>query len=146
MEEINLYNLYDYVTYMFDEDILNIYWDPINKSVDDLMMLERRMFLLDYKSQYKCSCFWVDELKKCVSWEHGKKIYMKCVSFRNGLIQVFIYGRDIQMFGTEMIDENGYLFIRNNECFDGGRNILLKRCDCVYNDIINEDQLPYILK
>lgn len=146
MEEINLYNLYNYVTYNFDENILNIYWDIMDNNVNNLMMLERRMFLLDYKSQNKCSCFWVNELKKYISLKQDKKTYIKCVSFRNGIIQIFIYDRNIEMFATEMIDEDGYFFIRNREYFDGGHTIPLKKCNCLYNDMIDEEKDPYILK
>lgn len=146
MEEINIYNVYEHVTYEFNENVIKIIWDHTNTQVNELMVLEAKLFLIKHIQIQKASCCWVDILKKYTEWENGEKIYFKGVSSRKGLIEIIIYMIKVEVFGAEIIDENGYLLLRDYETSNNEYTSIRKKCDCIYNDLLDQGNDPYILK
>jgi hypothetical protein len=72
MEEINVYNLHEYIHYQIQPQMnqIIISWDKTNKQLDKLMLNEN---LLVSENSFKNS-LWVNEIKKLVPWEQGKSV------------------------------------------------------------------------
>jgi hypothetical protein len=81
-----------------------------------------------------------------VDWKNGERVYFKGVSHSEGLIEIIIYMIKVEVFGAEGIDENGYLLLRDYETSNNEYTSIRKKCDCVYNDLLDEENSQYILK
>lgn len=144
MTEINIHTIYENVTFEYIPNVLKITWDPTILDVNDIMILERSIFLVHYTQQQKASCCWVDELKRVVDWKSGEVIYFQGMAYREGLLEIII---SPVSNGMDMIDKDGYLFIRDFKSNGDGYFInSQKKCDCIYNDLLDEDTGSYILK
>ena len=146
MSEINIETIYEHVTFEFEytSNILRIMWDPTNLVVNEIMVLERSVFSIHYKENQKVSCCWVYELKRVLDWKSGEVVYLQGILYKDGLLEIAVSSVSN---GMDMIDENGYLLIRDFKCNgDGYYSIGRKKCDCIYNDLLDESYLPYTLK
>ena len=146
MDEVSIYNIYDYVNYEFKNNILYIRWDPVNKHINDLLFKERIPYNYAYTNKYLYSCDWVNELKRHISWENGQKVYIRVVSPSDGEIRVIIYDNLPVSLVFEVINEDGYLFTPANIRYTNVFDYSLERCNCVYNNILDEENQPYIFK
>jgi hypothetical protein len=147
---IDIYELYNDIVYEYypETKILRLTWDKTNTSLHTLMKKER----LPYQSELKYNALWVGELKRCVNWEEGKelKIVIKDISKCHDnefIIQVL---DDVchSAFIYEMIDKEGYLRVRNygiKRCIHNYEEYM-KRVNCVYNEIVEQENQLYILK
>jgi len=147
MDEVTIYNIYEHVNYEFINNILKIRWNPKNLAVNEIMILERSVFLVTYTHQQTVSCCWVNELKRVTGWKNGDTIYFQSVVYKEGLIEIVIRLMVGMGIGMEMIDENGYLLTKHFKCSgDGYYDEAKKKCECIYNDLVDEELTPYILK
>ena len=69
MGDINLYNVYDYVSYNLQDNVLQITWDETIPVINFLMIPEKT----PYNPRLKYSCMWVQTLKEYLFWEEGSK-------------------------------------------------------------------------
>lgn len=145
--DITIDNIYDYVNYEFRDSTLYITWNDTIKEIDDILYKERLPFKTKYKhytEDYYYSCLWVDELKRCISWKHGKKVKIRMMGVLCGEIRVVVYDNPQHILVYEEITEDGYLFTPVNIEFTDGFHYNLERCNCLYNDIL--DSTDYVLK
>ena len=148
MSNITTHNIYDYVTYEFRNSTLYITWNDTIKDIDDILFKERLPFKTKYDlydSDYLYSCLWVDELKRCISWEQGKKVKIRMMGILSGEMRVIVYDNPQHNLVYEEITEDGYLFTPVNIEFKDGFCYTLERCNCVYNDMLDSD-MEYVLK
>jgi hypothetical protein len=148
MNKIDIFNLYDHITYKYDDEaqILYVNWDINNKVVDSFMNEERTPYNYPhYKHFYtnKYNCFWVEELKKCLSWEVGSRIHINIKSSLDGNFHICVCDYQENRFIYEEIGEDGYLYINPYEYIFEKK---LEKCNCVYNDLLDNGDIPYVLK
>lgn len=143
MEEINCYNLHEYLSYkaIKEHNKLGIHWDGTNKRLNYLMSIEE---LCGSSKHHFTNSMWVDEIKKMMEWEEGKSIGIWRYTFiEPGNMVIFIIDPSIFNYQYLKIDESGYLLLKQN---DDIQNQTFRRCNCVYNDLNDEEKEPYILK
>ena len=129
-EEINVYNLYNYVSYEYntEKQMLCIKWDHTNKQIDKLMDYESVMRDEDIISNH---C-WVREIKNVSGWTKGNRLYLRAYHFYNGMFCIKHKNNTNGVYAYEEIDEDGFLLLRKfNE--DKSYYGELERVDCIYN-------------
>jgi hypothetical protein len=105
MSEINLHNVYDFVTYEHDLEkrLLRIIWDKDNEAVNKIMLTEC------YQSHNKIRGFyWIDELKRITGWDIGDTIVIIGYSQYNGWIRIYWEFNSISYVQHNIIDGDGY--------------------------------------
>jgi hypothetical protein len=152
MEEtsIDVYELYDDIVYEYYPEIqtLRMIWNKNNIPLHNLMKKER----IPYQAELKYTALWVGKLKWFVNWKKGNELFIsikdisKCAS--NEFIIQVLNTVSHNTFIYEMIDKEGYLRVRNYGVKRDIHNYeeYMKRVDCVYNEIVDEENEPYILK
>jgi hypothetical protein len=132
---MDILRLYDNVTYKYDTQnrVLVIKWNKGNKNINSLMNEEITPY--NYPNS-KYNCFWVGELKKCISWKIGVKIHINIQSAFDGTIHICVCDYQENRFIYEEIGEDGYLYINPYQyIFEK----TLEKCNCVYNDLLEEE-------
>jgi len=152
MEEtsIDIYELYNDIVYEYypETQTLRLTWDRKNIPLHNLMKKER----IPYQAELKYNALWVGELKRCINWEEGNelKILIKDISkcANNEFIIQVLDNVCHSAFLYEMIDKEGYLRVRNYGVKRDIHNYeeYMKRVNCVYNEIVDQEKEPYILK
>ena len=61
MSDIDICNVYDYVSYQFEDNILSISWDIKNDEVHSFMIEEANPYSNEYDNTSLFSCMWVEE-------------------------------------------------------------------------------------
>lgn len=135
MSDINLYNIYDYVSYDLQDNVLQITWDETNPVVNVLLIPEKS----PYNPRVKYSCMWVQTMKEYLFWEEGIKIPLDIKSTCDGEFRVVIGDETTDDFNFAEIGGDGCLYIRQ---FDNNSN--LKKVNCIYNDLVDNDEDPYV--
>ena len=131
MADIDIYNVYDYVSYQFKDNILYVSWDTTNNEIHSLMKEEAN----PNDNTIMVSCMWVNELKKCISWKLGDKIYIKIKYFVKGDLRIIVSNDLIDGFVYEEIREDGYLYTSS---FKEEFIPVLQKCNCVYNELLDQ--------
>ena len=155
-QEINIYNMYDYVTYDYDveNNILGIYWDKDITELNKLISDDMDCFTYKYDNKKKYNCLWIDELKKCVDYREGEKMPFQ-IRVKYGHFFIHVKYDIARKFIMEEINEDGYLYICpygdvlsyiQGTCNTHEIYPTLIKCDCLYNEFIDENNKPYILK
>ena len=134
MSDINLYNIYDYVSYDLQDNVLQITWDETNPLVSVLLIPEKS----PYNPRVKYSCMWIQTLKEYLFWEEGIKIPLDIKSTCDSEFRVVIGDETTDDFNFAEIGEDGCLYIRQ---FDNNSN--LKKVNCIYNDLVDNGEDPY---
>jgi len=139
MSEVNVYNLYDYVRYEFENNTLKINWDHTNPDINSLMLIERQPHSFWNESMYY-SCGWVNELKRLTNWVVGTQINIRIGMYDVGSFKVIINQLPVEScFIYEKIDKNGYLITALYTIYTDINNVTeYSRCNCVYNDSLIE--------
>ena len=147
MEEVTIYNIYDYVIYDYRDNVLHIYWDHTNQTINDILYKEQFPNRTIYQS-HTYNCFWVKELKQVISWKPGQKIYMRTISNSYGEMCITVYDKPSHLLVFEEIDEDGYLHIPINiQYVNNGFQYNLQKINCLYNNLLDEENHhQYILK
>jgi len=145
MEEINIFNLYDYVRCDIEGNLLKISWDSNNPILNSLMMKERQPYsFVNENCMY--SCKWVEEIKKHICWEAGNPIHIRIQELHtDGRFWVYFYDKPQEGSVNEKIDENGYLITAYYSFYTSYVTDLI-RVNCYYNDLMDEEQSLYTLK
>ena len=147
--EIKLQNLCEQVTYRYSNNIrenaLYMYWDSSNEDMNNLMKHEMSIHKIhDYKNK-KYNSFWVSKLKECVGWNDGDVISFHIDIIKRGMVK-FVICDPMYVLNTLQINEYGYLCIPYYEIFDDFTNFIYIKCNCEYNDLLDGDNEPFVLK
>lgn len=135
MSDINLYNIYDYVSYDLQDNVLQITWDETNRVLNSLMISEKT----PYNSRLKYSCMWVQILKEYIFYEQGIIIPLDIKSTCDGEFRIVIGDETTDDSNFAEIGQDGCLYIRK---FDNNSN--LKKVNCIYNDLVDNGEDPYV--
>ena len=143
MEEINHYNIHEYIKYQITEHLNKVIlsWDTKNKQIHNLMLNEELFF----KREVTKNCLWLNEVKKVIKWEPGKVFYLyACINLQQTRLN--IYSVEPTIYCQNMyvkIDEDGYFMVKKNIALDDD---IFEKVNCVYNELLEEEYTPYVLK
>jgi hypothetical protein len=137
--EIVVSNLHEHIIYnIFPEKercILN--WDTRNNDLNTLMKNENSLLL---NQEYYSNALWINEIKRVLGWGIGKSYDIVICYIPS---QIVVYKTVNILNSFVKIDENGYLLVR--QPFKQ-LHLTYERCNCLYNDLLDEENLPYTLK
>jgi hypothetical protein len=126
---------------MVNRNIMTVLWDIENELLHNLMVYESNLLRVD--DNRIRSCFWVNTIKDVSFWETGMIIYINARSWGDGEMKVDFSSVMFYPYSS-IIDENGYFLVKEyNE--DIGYGNLIK-FPCLYNDFLDRDADPYVLK
>jgi hypothetical protein len=114
-----------------------ITWDNTNEELNTLMKNENSLLI---NPVYYSNALWVNEIKRVLGWEVGKSFDIAMYYIPSKLI---VYKTNNIVNSFVKIDENGYLLVRE---INKQLNLTFERCNCLYNDLLDEENSPYILK
>jgi hypothetical protein len=145
---MNVYDLGEEHVHMFikhydmiNRNIMTVLWDNTNESIHKLMIYESN--LLEVDDNRIRSCFWVNTVKDVSFWEKGKVIYMNARSWGDGEMKIDF--SNVMFYPqTSIIDENGYFLVKEYHQDIGYGNLI--KFPCLYNDLLDEEAEPYVLK
>jgi hypothetical protein len=141
---MDIYNIFNHVTCEFDNDnqCIHLLWDRTNEKIDKIMNEERFYDLQISNIIY--NCMWVEEIKKNINYEPGMTIYFYKSIINSDMISIYFKYENNGMWYHQKLDEEGYLLIReiHNEAYT--KKYI--RCNCVYNEILEQESTPFILK
>lgn len=143
MEDITVENLHEYLRYNIvkENHKIEIMWDGTNSRLNYLMYIED---LFMTSKGYLSNLMWIDKMKLMMDWEEGKIINLwKYTNMNPGKITIHLIDPNIHQYQYLKIDESGYLLKKINS---DKRDNSFRRCYCIYNELIDECQQPYILK
>ena len=120
---------------------MTILWDDKNEVLHNLMVYESNLLQVD--DGHIRSCFWVNTIKDVSNWETGMIIYINARSWGDGEMKVDFSSVMFYPYSS-IIDENGYFLVKEY-IEDVGYGNLVK-FNCLYNDFLDEDDAPYVLK
>ena len=124
-----------------NRSVMTIWWDNTNEFLHNRMIYESNLLYVD--DSYVHSCFWVNTIKDMTNWEPGMTIYMNVRSW--GLEKMTIeYSSDIFNRYYSIINTDGYFLVKEY-IQDIGYGELYK-FPCLYNELLDADTEPYILK
>ena len=152
---VNVYNIYDYVTYDTKNDNrLTISWDKEWKELDDLMKNEKPPFVT-YEFIPYANYSWIDKMKDMVGWTEGYIIYIIGISMNEGSYTMYfrkLDKKDINQCNgaysdsyTTFINEEGY-FVSAHYHWENEPLQNSERINCVYNEYIMNTNDSFILK
>ena len=137
---MNIQRLYDNVEYKYDSEnkILVVKWNRDDIYVNRLMIEEITPYNYIQTNNFqptKYNCFWVHELKKCISWNSGSKIHINIKPSTDGTFHICVCDYQENRFIYEEISEDGYLYINPYQyIFEK----TLEKCNCIYNDLLEK--------
>ena len=124
-----------------NRSVMTIWWDNTNEFLHNRMIYESNLLYVDDSRIH--SCFWVNTIKDMTNWEPGMTIYMNVRSW--GLEKMTIeYSSDIFNRYYSIINTDGYFLVKEY-IQDIGYGELYK-FPCLYNELLDADTEPYILK
>jgi hypothetical protein len=139
MTEINIFNVYDFVTYEYDitKCRMIVTWDKRNKSINKIMETEW------YQSiTRKNGCFWVEKLKEITNWCEGDIINILPPFPNNGAMYIaWEFNRTLSARQTVILGD-GYFYTRD---YKQDYNPFVK-VNCLYNDLLDDEIMSYVLK
>jgi hypothetical protein len=140
MSEINLHNVYDFVTYEYNLliQVLCVKWDKNNEVVNNLMENEGYQSLTE-----KRGFLWIDKLKEITNWSDGDIInIIGSFPHNNGRLTITWEFNKKKSAQHILILGDGYFYKRDYK----QDYIPFVKVDCLYNDLMDDTVLPYILK
>jgi hypothetical protein len=135
MSDVNLYNLYEHVSYDLRDNVIYVTWDETNPVINFLMIPEKS----PYNPRVKYSCIWVQVLKEYLFYELGSIIPFDIKTTYDGEFRIVIGDESMDGCNFAEIGEDGCLYIRQ---FDNNSN--LKKVNCIYNDLVDNGEDPYV--
>jgi len=141
-KEVTVLNLHEYLRY----DLTNvtgrvtIMWDGSNRTVNSLIMKDT--FIKN--DDYYANALWVNVVKQLLNWEKGTILNISVQEFHD-LHKIIIHQpMYLSMKPVNFrIDEDGYLFMNR---VNAPNNEMYTKCSCLYNDLLDEENYPYLLK
>ena len=149
MTELNeelIREIHNFINYEADNDkgTLTITWDYNNKKINKLMLSEFNGLFLPNDNYF--NGLWINEVKTLFNWNKGKSTNIAlCHYVFNGKIVVFRYTKNEYNIHNIKIDENGYLCVKPFNDNNIRSNEFVK-CNCLYNELLDDENLSYILK
>lgn len=139
--EVTIYNLHEYLQYEIvpETQQVVITWDT---EIGELNYLMRYEYIKLGSTEYLTSSMWVNEMKKIWDWEQGKSFTLVIYSYLFRERMVIQLTKCNTLAFSLRIDEDGYLTL----CFDSHENKEYIRCHCLYNDLLDEEMNPYVMK
>ena len=148
--EINFQNVYENVTYKYKnnqyENALYIYWDSSNPKLTSLMNHELSIYRQYEYEKVKFNAAWVEKIKECAEWTRGQVINFNIDRLGNGMSKFVIYGDFNRVLNPIQINGDGYLCLPYYERFPEYTNSIYIKCNCLYNDLLDEEYSQYTLK
>jgi len=143
-------NMYENVTYRYvnneRENALYIYWDRSNPDLCKLMNHELSIYKYYEYEKIKFNAAWVEKIKGCIGWCKGQVINLNIDRLCNGMSKFIIYGDFTRVLDPIQINGDGYLCLPYYERFPEYTNSIYIKCDCLYNDLLDGDNEPYVLE
>jgi hypothetical protein len=99
----------------------------------------------DYE-KIKYNASWVGKLKECIGWIQGRVINFNIDRLGNGMSKFVIYGDFTRVLNPIQINGDGYLCLPYYERFPEYTNSIYIKCNCLYNDLLDRDNEPYVLE
>lgn len=147
--KINIDNAYDFVVYDYDYEnqVMGIFWDNTHDELNKFMIEETNCFEYNRNEGKKYSCMWVEQLKKYVNYELGDTLPFQ-TKYQYGYFHIFVKKCVERRFIFEEIRDDGCLYISPYGDVVEYLQIspFLSKCNCLYNDIMEESCEPYVLK
>jgi len=130
---ITVHNLNEYLEYeiIYESQRVIISWDINNDDIGSLMSDENSL-LYNNNDKYK-NLMWVDEIKKAVNWEEGKRIIISIIKYKSAMI-IYTPKLTLMQVSYLVIDEDGYLLLKKS---DNSRVQIFERCNGLYNDLLD---------
>jgi hypothetical protein len=122
-------------------NVMTISWDTSNELIHNLMIYESNLFHED--DNRIRSCFWINTVKDLSNWDAGKIIYLNVRSWGDGEMKIDFSCESVHVYSS-IIDEKGYFLVKKY-IQDVGYDELYK-FPCLYNEILDEKDDPYIFK
>lgn len=147
--DINVYNLHEHIQYelLIDPPHNNprifIYWDDSNTQLKSLMRNEYSVYS---SGENYTNSLWVNEMKKAMNWVRGQSIMISIYLYplpTKMTMSVYLINPQVIHYTYLAINEDGYLMLK---LASASRKEELKRCNCLYNDLLDETMEPYIFK
>jgi len=143
MEEVNCYNIHKFISFKISEylNTVIISWDTSNDQIHNLMLNENLLF----RKEHTINCLWINQVKGVVKWKQGVVCYLFATlnDQKTSLVVFSLDQSDIHRNICAMINEDGYLMKKRNISPDDN---IFERVNCVYNDLLDEEYNPYVLK
>jgi hypothetical protein len=136
MSGVNLYNLYEHISYDLRDNVLHINWDQTNPVINSLMIPEKNPYNHQDRDKVKYSCLWVQVLKEYIFYEQGLIIPLDIKSTYDGEFRVVIGDETSNDCNFTEIGEDGYLYVRRISNNPNLEYTILEKCNCVYNDLV----------
>jgi hypothetical protein len=145
--EITFENVYQYVAFnsKITSNIIHLNWDSKNVDVNAIMSNEAHI-CRDYEYKSKYNAYWVNEIKNKFNWKYGDVIIFKIERLCIGHIKIIVHKNTTPILNCMKINEDGYLCVPYYERCHGYTNLIYIKCDCIYNDKLDGENDPYILK
>lgn len=139
VREISLSNLHEHIIYniFLEKERCILNWDTRNNELNTLMKNENSLLL---NQEYYSNALWINEIKRVLGWDVGKSFDIVIYYIPS---QIVVYKTVNILNSFVKIDENGYLLLR--QPFKQ-LQLTYERCNCLYNDLLDEENLPYTLK
>jgi hypothetical protein len=124
-----------------------------NNKLNEFMINETNCFTYNFSETKKYSCMWIDELKKYTNYELGDTIRFQ-TRYQYGYFSIFVKKNVDTRFIFEEIRDDGCLYVcpygdiveyLQFSTIDKVNSSLVK-CNCLYNDIMDESVDTYVLK
>jgi hypothetical protein len=142
--DIDYSNFHNYIDYEIipEQRKLVISWDITNKQMDIFMNQEIDML---YEVNHYLNGMWIDKIKNAFQWERGINLGF-FMSYYTNSGRIIVFQHKYSGFDThnKKIDEDGFFCVK--PFVDNRRLDKFIRCNCMYNDILEEKLLPYIIK
>jgi hypothetical protein len=147
MDDVSLVeysNFHKYINYelIHENRQLVIFWDVSNKQLDVFMNQEIDML---YEVDHYLNGMWIEKIKEIFDWEKGLNVGF-FMSYYTNSGRIIAFQHKYSGFNThnKKIDENGYFCVK--PFVDNKRLDEFVRCNCMYNDILDQELLPYVMK
>jgi len=152
MTQVDIYNVYDFVTQDFDERTGKLYlrWDRGNSTLQELMIREDEGL---YDNSF-INLSYVDYIKSIVNWKEGETVYYKTTSnciLRNRMSIEVLTNPFVDEYTFVELNSDGYLYLREftGDCMCDKDPIYFtsQKINCFYNECVEQDKnQPYVLK
>ena len=88
IKTVDIYTIYEYVTYRIDKNCITILWDNNWKELDDFMKNEKPPFVTYQYIPY-ANYSWIDIMKETCEWSEGYIIYIIGISINVGCYTIY---------------------------------------------------------
>ena len=142
---IGVDTLHDHYTYeiLHEQQKILLKWDAKNIPLNQLMSNEHSMSC--DPEIYYFNGMWIDIIKSVFEWENGIEFGISMYHYvQFGTLVIYKLKNIGFKYYNFKIDEDGYFCVKPFR--DSIRQDNYVRCNCLYNDLLDDENKPYILK